>query len=131
MAKQIIKLTESDLHRIIKESVNKIIREGAHEDFEAAKAALRNARAKGNRDEILAASQEFQRAKEAAGKANVISNPSAYWSGKENEKRGITPKETHKWRRKNDIGVNKQINRDEKDRLQINPDLGIDTSNGV
>lgn len=33
MAKQIIRLTESDLHRIIKESVNRIIREEDNRDW--------------------------------------------------------------------------------------------------
>ena len=32
MGKQVIRLTESDLHRIIKESVNRILRESNEED---------------------------------------------------------------------------------------------------
>ena len=32
--KRIIRLTESDLHRIVKESVNKILRESGHEGWE-------------------------------------------------------------------------------------------------
>ena len=32
MNKKLVKLTESDLHRIVKESVNRIIREGLYDD---------------------------------------------------------------------------------------------------
>ena len=41
--KQIIKLTETDLHRIVKESVNKILREGANEEISSPKRKLEDA----------------------------------------------------------------------------------------
>ena len=92
MPKQILRLTESDLHRIIKESVDKILREHTEADLEAAKKRLLAAKKKGKRDEILAASQEYQKIKEILGKANTVINPKSDWADKENEKKGIVKK---------------------------------------
>ena len=103
MPRQIIRLTESDLHKIIKESVERIISESnmpTIEDLEIAKQKMQALRGKKDKKmEFFAAAKEYQKIKELLGKANFIKQPSSYWSGEENEKRGITPSdENSKWR---------------------------------
>ena len=103
MSRQIIRLTESDLHKIIKESVERIISESnmpTLEDLEIAKQKMQALRGKKDKKmEFFAAAQEYQKIKELLGKTNFIKQPSSYWSGKENEKKGITPSdENSKWR---------------------------------
>jgi len=101
MAKQIIRLTEADLHRIIKESVNRIIRESdgepSREELEAMynDAASRVKKYKGKRQfqkEFLAAAQEMAALKVKLGKCKMVVNPDADFSDRENEKRGIKKK---------------------------------------
>ena len=93
MKRQIIRLTESDLHRIIKESVKRIIRESEMPtlaDLEAAKSKVRALKGKkGMQKEFIAAAKELQRIKELLGKVEVNKNPSPYWSDEENERRGV------------------------------------------
>lgn len=84
MAKKLIRLTESDLHRIISNSVKRIIKE--EEDLEALKARVK--RSKKGTKAWLEAVRQYQAAKEKAGKANMIVNPDVYYSERENEKRG-------------------------------------------
>jgi hypothetical protein len=126
MGKQIIRLTESDLHRIIKESVNRILRESNEEDLEAARAELRAAKESGDKKRILAAAQEFQRLKELTGNANIIKQPDPYFSEKENAKRGIAQKTgTDRWRVMGNMGMKKELDKMDRERLQVNPELGI------
>ena len=93
--KKIVRLTESDLHKIIKESVERIISESnvpTIEDLEIAKQKMQALRGKKDKKkEFFAAAQEYQKIKELLGKTNFVKQPSSYWSDKENEKRGITP----------------------------------------
>lgn len=100
MAKQIIRLTESDLHRIIKESVEKIISEGAFIDYkdeyrdltpeqltdlkEKLKAELKTPKGRTN----VELQRRFQAVKELLGSKLVV-NPDPYWSEKENDEKGI------------------------------------------
>lgn len=70
---KILRLTEADFHRIIKESVEYILKESA--DLDTLKMAVKKAK-KGS-PEWLKAVQEYQRAKEAAGKANMVVNPTS------------------------------------------------------
>lgn len=92
MSRQIIRLTESDLHKIIKESVNRILKESEMptiEDLEMAKQKMKALRGKKDRkQEWLAAAQEYQRLRELLGKTNIVNQPSPYWSEKENERLG-------------------------------------------
>ena len=101
MAKQIIRLTEADLHKIIKESVNRIIRESeeepSREELEAMykDAVARVKKYKGKRQfqkEFLAANQEVQALKVKLGTAKIIVNPDSGFTDRENEKRGIKKK---------------------------------------
>ena len=101
MAKQIIRLTESDLHKIIKESVNRIIRESDEEPSKEELESMYNdavervKKYKGKRQyqkEFLAASQEMQALKLKLGKCKMVVNPDVNFSDRENEKRGIKKK---------------------------------------
>ena len=126
MSKKLVKLTESDLHQMIIGAVNNILRESALDDLEKAKENLRKARESGFKKSILAAAQEYQRAKEAAGQANIIKNPSAYYSDAENKKLGITPTVGNgAWRVKGNFSNKKELDKMDNKRLQFNPDLGI------
>ena len=121
-----VRITEQDLHRMVINAVNQILRESAMDDYEQAKAELRAARESGNKKAILAASQKFQAAKEAAGQANIIKNPDAYWSDRENEKRGIEPTVgSGAWRVKGNMKNKQELDKMDRERLQINPDLDI------
>ena len=93
MAKQIIRLTESDLHNIIRESVRRVLREEeepeyTEADLEAAENLVRTLKKKGG-PEFLEAAQLMQKIKEKLGKANVVNQPSPYYSEAENKRRGI------------------------------------------
>ena len=121
MKKQIIKLTESDLHNIIRESVNKIIKESLEDDYEAAKAKVRALKGKGKKDEYLAAAQEYQRLKELLGKSNTIVNPDANFSDRENEKRGIKKVNGNTgWRKMGHLVKKKETDKEDKSKLKIN-----------
>lgn len=92
MAKQIIRLTESDLHNIIRESVRRVLREEeepeyTEADLEAAKNLVRALKKKGG-PEFLEAAQLMQKIKEKLGHAKSVIQPDAYWSQKENQKLG-------------------------------------------
>ena len=92
MAKQIIRLTESDLHNIIKESVRRVLREEeepeyTEADLEAAKNLVRALKKKGG-PEFLEAAQLMQRIKEKLGQVKSVIQPDSYWSQKENERLG-------------------------------------------
>ena len=126
MAKQVIRLTESDLRNIISESVNRVLRESLEDDYEAAKAELRAAKESRNKKRILAAAQNFQRLKELTGNANIIKKPDPYFSQKENEKRGIQQKNgTDRWRVKGNMDMKKELDKMDREKLQVNPELGI------
>ena len=99
MSKRLIRLTEGDLHRIVKESVVRILRESDEEDYEIVKEKLRQARANKDKDEILRLGQEYQRLKEKLGKAKILKNPDVRYSDRENIKRGLDPYNGNvKWR---------------------------------
>lgn len=139
MKRQIIRLTEGDLHRIIRESVNRILKEEneapayTQEDLEAAKAKMQSLRQKGDKKAFLAAAQEYQRIKEALGKANFVDlrkmspEEQLNFSEKENDKRGIEP-HSHKWNKLlYGINTQKELHKDidaEKG-PKINSELGI------
>ena len=136
--KKIIRLTESDLHRIIKESVKRIIREGVDDDPEAArlKQAWRDAQASRDVNAILAAKQAYL--DYTGGKVDTIRLPQGVDTkpivDAENIKRGIDPKGNEKnayWRVKGDMQRRKEAWRDNDDAVgpMINPELGIDVSN--
>ena len=93
MAKQIIRLTESDLHNIIRESVRRALREEeepeyTEADLEAAKNLVRALKKKGG-PEFMEAAQLMQKIKEKLGQVKSVIQPDAYWSEKENKRRGI------------------------------------------
>ena len=100
MAKQIIRLTEADLHRIIKESVDRILRESEEPTPEQLEAMFKDAAArvkkyKGKRQyqkEFLEAAKEMQYLKLKLGKCKTVVNPDSGYSDRENEKRGIQKK---------------------------------------
>jgi hypothetical protein len=100
MAKQIIRLTEADLHRIIKESVDRILRESEEPTPEQLEAMFKDAAArvkkyKGKRQyqkEFLDAAKEMQDLKLKLGKCKTVVNPDSGYSDRENEKRGIQKK---------------------------------------
>ena len=131
MAKQIIRLTEGDLHRIIKRAVNKIveskrqnwlIRESDDDleaQLEAAKEKMKAFKGvRGKKDEFIAAAQEYQRLKELMGKANVVLNPSAYHSDIENEKRGIAKVNGNTgWRKMGHLDKKKETEMDDREGL--------------
>lgn len=128
MARQIIRLTESDLHKIIKESVKRIIYESnapTPEDLEIAKQKMQALRGKKDKKmEFFAAAQEYQKIKELLGKANFIKQPSSYWSDKENEKRGITPSdENSKWRLPGHIQRQKEADKEFFDKTKGENDI--------
>ena len=83
MAKQIIRLTEADLHRIIKESVDRILRESEEPTPEQLEAMFKDAAArvkkyKGKRQyqkEFLEAAKEMQDLKLKLGKCKTVVNP--------------------------------------------------------
>ena len=100
MAKQIIRLTEADLHRIIKESVDRILRESEEPTPEQLEAMFKDAAARvkkyrGKRQyqkEFLEAAKEMQDLKLKLGKCKTVVNPDSGYSDRENEKRGIQKK---------------------------------------
>lgn len=100
MAKQIIRLTEADLHRIIKESVDRILRESEEPTPEQLEAMFKDAAArvkkyKGKRQyqkEFLEAAKEMADLKLKLGKCKMVVNPDSGFSDRENEKRGIQKK---------------------------------------
>ena len=112
MAKQIIKITESDLHDIIRESVNYILKESLEDELELRKQELKAARASGNKKAIIAAAQAYNAAKLAAGKENIVKNPGVNWSDEENAKRGIAKKVGLR----RVMGDNDMVKRKEEDR---------------
>ena len=92
MAKQIIRLTESDLHNIIRESVRRVLREEeepeyTEADLEAAEKLMLALKKKGG-PEFLQAAKIWQNIKEKLGKVNAVIQPDSYWSQKENERLG-------------------------------------------
>lgn len=93
MKRQVIRLTEGDLHRIIRESVKRILREEnempsyTQEDLDMATKKMQALKKKGDPGWIQAA-QERQRIKEFLGQANVVNQPDANWSREENERLG-------------------------------------------
>lgn len=134
MAKQIIRLTESDLHRMIKRAVNKIVESKnrarqnwliREEDsdleaqFEEAKKKMKALKGvRGKKDEFLAAAQEYQRLKELMGKTNMVLNPSAYQSDIENEKRGIAKVNGNTgWRKMGHLVKKKETEMDDREGL--------------
>ena len=127
--KQIIRLTESDLHNIIRESVRRVLREQdeyTEADLEAAKEKMKALKKKGG-SEYLKAAQEWQKIKEKLGKVNVVNQPGADWSEKENEKRNIMTHEKFKHvdpRKRKDIDKDKKPKQSEitKGRAQIAKD---------
>jgi hypothetical protein len=129
MAKQIIRLTESDLHNIIRESVRRVLREQdeyTEADLETAKKKMKALKKKGG-PEYLKAAQEWQKIKEKLGKVNVVNQPGADWSEKENEKRNIMTHEKFKHvdpRKRKDIDKDKKPKQSEitKGREQIAKD---------
>lgn len=141
MRKQIIRLTESDLHRIIKESVRRILREEdepeyTQADLDAAKAKMQALRGKGNHKAFMAAANEYQKIKAALGQENVIDlrkmspEDQMGWAEKENQRRGVDPEQrgSHIWnKRLYGINTQKQLHQDidaEKG-PKINSELGI------
>lgn len=121
MNKQIIKLTESDLHSIIMESVNRIINESLEDEFEAAKAKVKALKGKGNKAAFLAAAQEYQRLKELIGKDKTVINPSANWSDEENEKRGIKKVNGNTgWRKMGHLTKKKETDQEDRAKLKVN-----------
>jgi hypothetical protein len=127
--KQIIRLTESDLHNIIRESVRRVLREQdeyTEADLETAKKKMKALKKKGG-PEYLKAAQEWQKIKEKLGKVNVVNQPGADWSEKENEKRNIMSHEKFKHvdpRKRKDIDKDKKPKQSEitKGREQIAKD---------
>jgi hypothetical protein len=127
--KQIIRLTESDLHNIIRESVRRVLREQdeyTEADLETAKKKMKALKKKGG-SEYLKAAQEWQKIKEKLGKVNVVNQPGADWSEKENEKRNIMTHEKFKHvdpRKRKDIDKDKKPKQSEitKGREQIAKD---------
>ena len=91
MAKQIIRLTESDLHNIIRESVRRVLREEESEyteaDLEAAKKLVKKLKKKGG-PEFLEAAKLMQKIKEKLGQVKCVVQPDSDWARKENEKLG-------------------------------------------
>lgn len=71
---KLVRLTEADLHRIIKESINRVLMESV-DNLEMLKMKVKKAK-KGS-PEWLKAVQEYQKAKEMAGKVNMVVNPSS------------------------------------------------------
>ena len=141
MARQIIRLTESDLHRIIKESVKRILREEDEpeytmEDLEAAKAKMQALRKSGNNKAFMQAAAEWQKIREKLNQVGfqdlrkLTPDEAMNWSEKETIKKGFDPEEAGSkkaWRLKNGIGIQKQLHKDIDDEKgpKINPDLGI------
>ena len=136
--KKIIRLTEGDLHRIIKESVKRIIREGVDDDPEAArlKQAWRDAQASRDVNAMLAAKKAYM---DYIGQnVNTVRIPQGVdprtITDAENAKLGITPSSGARnayWRVGGDIGRLKDadIATREADGPRINPEMGIDVSN--
>ena len=61
-----VRLSESKLRDIIRESVNKVLKEGVLDDYDEAEQRLRAAREKGDTKEIIAAAKEWHRLKDIA-----------------------------------------------------------------
>ena len=61
-----VRLSESKLRDIIRESVNKVLKEGVLDDYDEAEQRLRAAREKGDTKEIIAAAKEWNRLKDIA-----------------------------------------------------------------
>ena len=92
MAKQIIRLTESDLHNIIRESVRRVLMEEeepeyTEADLEAAKKLVKKLKKKGG-PEFLEAAQLMQKIKEKLDKVKCVVQPGIDWAQKENERLG-------------------------------------------
>ena len=131
MAKQIIRLTESDLHNIIRESVKRVLREQdetplyTQDDLEAAANKVRALKKGGDKKAWLEAAQEYQKIKEYLGKANVINQPDANWSREKNDELG---KYTHdEWlrcdpRKRKDVKKKPKASEITKGREQIAKD---------
>ena len=90
--KQIIRLTESDLHNIIRESVRRVLREEeepeyTEADLEAAEKLMLALKKKGG-PEFLQAAKIWQNIKEKLGKVNVLNQPNANYSKERNEELG-------------------------------------------
>ena len=145
MGRQIIRLTESDLHKIVKESVRRALREmNSNERFAALEGVpteelqaryeeladkLREFKKNGEigTPEYIEAAQERQAIKERLGLSTRL-NVGAYWSDEENKKReeaGLV--DLHPWRKfqKEIEQGKKQINKDEKEK-QGAPENNID-----
>ena len=99
MAKQIIRLTESDLHRIIKESVERIINEGANVDYKEEYIGLSQDELSALKEKLaeklrtpagkinIELKRRYQAVKELLG-ANVIKGADPYWSAEKNKELG-------------------------------------------
>ena len=95
-------------------------------DLETAKKKMKALKKKGG-PEYLKAAQEWQKIKEKLGKVNVVNQPGADWSEKENEKRNIMTHEKFKHvdpRKRKDIDKDKKPKQSEitKGREQIAKD---------
>ena len=108
MAKQIIRLTESDLHNIIRESVRRVLREGSSVEYkdeyrnltpeqlsdlkDKMAAELKTPQGKTNMDLKM----RYQAVKELLG-TSIVANPDPWWSERKNDELGIY---THdQWKR--------------------------------
>ena len=108
MAKQVIRLTESDLHNIIRESVKRVLREGSSIEYkdeyrnltpeqlsdlkDKMAAELKTPQGKTNMDLKM----RYQAVKELLG-TSIVANPDPWWSERKNDELGIY---THdQWKR--------------------------------
>ena len=132
MNKKLIRLTEGDLHRIVRESVNRILRESDEENYELVKQQLRDARAKKDKAEILRLGQEYQRLKEKLGKTKTLVNPDVRWSDEENIKRGHDPYNGNtKWKVGGLINRRREMDKDDREGIKGVRTNDIDSILGV
>jgi hypothetical protein len=122
MGRQIIRLTESDLHRIIKESVRRVIKEEEEDleaQYKAACAKVKALKGKGDKKAFIAAAQEMNALREKLGKVNTIKlaqgkshpNQESDDSGSELKKKkpeGSKHKHEHVWNAVRDNLANKK-----------------------
>jgi len=121
MGKQIIRLTESDLHRIIRESVRRVIMEEEEDleaQYKAACAKVKALKGKGDKKAFLAAAQEMNSLREKLGKAKTVKVPQGKSlpghegdnSGTElkNTKEGGKHKHDHPWNVRTNIMKDKK-----------------------
>jgi hypothetical protein len=136
MAKQVIRLTESDLHNIIRESVERILSEGSSIEYkdeyrnltpeqlsdlkDKMAAELKTPQGKTNMDLKM----RYQAVRELLGATQIV-NPDAYWSQQKNKELG---KYTHdEWlrcdpRKRKDVKKKPKASEITKGREQIAKD---------